>query len=33
MVNLLFGSSGSLGSSITKIISKKHKKKKIYIYF
>ena len=31
MVNLLFGSSGSLGSSIIKIISKKYKKKK-FIY-
>ena len=29
MKNLLFGSSGSLGSSIVKIITKKYKKKKI----
>ena len=32
MKNLLFGSSGSLGTSIIKIISKKYKKKRfIYI--
>ena len=31
MVNLLFGSSGTLGSSIIKIILKKYKKKILYV--